>query len=37
MFSYLTLGTNNLPRGDSFYGGYFPVLDGNKIAVCYIS
>ena len=25
------------PRGESFYGGYFRDLDGNKLAVCVFS
>jgi catechol 2,3-dioxygenase-like lactoylglutathione lyase family enzyme len=37
----LTLGAKDEgavgPRGDSFYGGYFRDLDGNKLAICHLS
>ena len=31
MIGYVTLGTNDPPRGDGFYAGYFRDLDGNKL------
>ena len=33
MIGYVTLGTNDLPRGEDFYAGYFRDLDGNKLSV----
>ena len=34
MIGYVTLGTNDMPRGlQGFYAGYFRDLDGNKLNV----